>query len=77
MNHNLMKDVSVAIQENKSTMIINGNEVKLPKLAPSLIIGKRQSVKIMYADSLASDLLRKLILCQEKINSENPQKYLQ
>ena len=60
MNHNLMKDISVAIQENKSTMIINGNEVKLPKIAPSLIIGKRQSVKIMYADSLASDLLRKL-----------------
>ncbi len=60
MNHNLMKDVSVAIQENKNTMMINGNEVKLPKLAPSLIIGKRQSVKIMYADSLASDLLRKL-----------------
>ena len=60
MNHNLMKDISIAIQENKSTMIINGNEVKLPKLAPSLIIGKRKSVKIMYADSLASDLLRKL-----------------
>ena len=60
MNHNLMKDVSVAIQENKNTMIINDAEVKLPKLAPSLIIGKRQSVKIMYADSLASDLLRKL-----------------
>lgn len=60
MNHNLMKDISVAIQENKSTMIINGFEVKLPKLALSLIIGKRKSVKIMYADSLASDLLRKL-----------------
>ena len=60
MNHNLMKDVSVAIQENKNTMMINGNEVKLPKLAPSLIIGKRKSVKIMYADSLASDLLRKI-----------------
>lgn len=60
MNHNLMKDISIAIQENKSTMIINGAEVKLPKLAPSLIIGKRKSIKIMYADSLASDLLRKL-----------------
>ena len=60
MNNNLMKEVSVAIQENKNTMIINGFEVKIPKLAPSLIIGKRQSVKIMYADSLASDLLRKL-----------------
>ena len=60
MNHNLMKDVSVAIQENKSTIIINGAEVKLPKLAPSLIINKPKSFIIMYADSLASDLLRKL-----------------
>ena len=60
MNHNLMKDVSVAIQENKNTMMINGVEVKLPKLARSLIIGKRKSVKIIHADSLASDLLRKL-----------------